>query len=46
MNKQLIPQHQLGFRSKHLSIEQIHRIVDIEQNTFEVKKYGLAVFIY
>jgi hypothetical protein len=35
--KNLIPNHQFGFRSKHSTIDQVHRITNIIENTLEKK---------
>ena len=32
----LIPEHQFGFRKKHGTIEQVHRVVDVINTAFEV----------
>ena len=42
---ELIPNHQFGFRAKHSTIDQIHRITDIVSNAFEEKKVCSAVFL-
>ena len=34
----LIPDHQFGFRKKHGTIEQVHRVVDVINKAFEDKK--------
>ena len=41
----LIPDHQFGFRKKHGTIEQVHRVVDVINTAFEDKKYCTAVFL-
>lgn len=41
----LIPEHQFGFRNKHSTTEQVHRIVSEVRKTFEEKKYCSAVFL-
>lgn len=43
--KQLIPTHQFGFRNKHSTIEQVHRIVNIIEKSLEGKKVCSAVFL-
>lgn len=43
--KQIIPTHQFGFREKHSTIDQIHRITEVIENTFEEKKVCSAVFL-
>lgn len=41
----VIPNHQFGFREKHSTIEQVHRIVNTIHETFEKKQYCSAVFL-
>lgn len=41
----LIPTHQFGFRCKHSTIDQVHRITNIIENTLEEKKVCSAVFL-
>ena len=41
----IIPEYQFGFRHKHGTPEQCHRIVDVITNTFERKQYCSAVFL-
>ncbi|KAL1462246.1 hypothetical protein WDU94_014097 [Cyamophila willieti] len=41
----LITDHQFGFRSKHSTIEQVHRLVDQIEKTLEEKKVCSAVFL-
>lgn len=43
--KAIIPNHQFGFRKKHGTIEQIHRIVETINHTFEHNKYCTAAFL-
>ncbi|KAL4090127.1 hypothetical protein QTP88_025026 [Uroleucon formosanum] len=43
--KQLIPEHQFGFRSKHSTIEQVHRVTNIINKALEEKKYCCGVFL-
>lgn len=43
--KNLIPEHQFGFRQKHSTIEQVHRLVEKINSTFEKKEYCSAVFL-
>jgi len=38
--KTLIPNHQFGFRSKHSTIDQVHRITNIVENALEEKKFA------
>lgn len=40
-----IPQHQFGFRKKHNTIEQIHRMVNKINEALERKKYVLRYFL-
>ena len=42
---QIIPMHQFGFRKKHSTTEQVHRIVTLIRKTFEDKQYCSALFI-
>lgn len=41
----LIPEHQFGFRQKHATVEQVHRIVEEISNDLENKRYCSAVFL-
>lgn len=41
----IIPSHQFGFRKHHGTIEQVHRLVETIQDTFENKKYCTAAFL-
>lgn len=41
----IIPEHQFGFRSKHGTPEQCHRVVKEITNSLEDKKYCTAVFL-
>jgi len=43
--KNLILNHQFGFRGKHSIIDQVHRIMSIIENTLEEKKVYSAVFL-
>lgn len=43
--KKLIPFHQFGFREKHGTIEQIHRVVDVVAKDLEQKRYCSAAFL-
>ena len=43
--KNLIPNHQFGFRSKHSTIDQVHRITNIIENALEEKKICFAIFL-
>lgn len=42
---QFILEHQFGFRSKHSTIDQVHRIIDLIETTFEKKKVCSAVLL-
>lgn len=41
----IIPQHQFGFRAKHSTTEQVHRIVSFIRKSFEKKQYCTALFL-
>lgn len=41
----LIPDHQFGFRQKHATIDQIHRLITVIDETFESKRYCASVFL-
>lgn len=43
--KKLIPNHQFGFRQKHATVEQVHRVVNKISNDLEDKKYCSAAFL-
>lgn len=43
--KQLIPSHQFGFREKHSTIDQVHRIAYSIEEALEQKKVCSAVFL-
>lgn len=43
--RQLVPDHQYGFRKKHNTIEQMHRLVDKVNASLERKQYCSAVFL-
>ncbi|KAI5720084.1 hypothetical protein M8J77_001627 [Diaphorina citri] len=45
VEKRLIPDHQFGFRKKHSTIEQVHRLVHIIEKSLEEKKVCSAVFL-
>lgn len=40
-----LPLHQFGFRQKHSTIDQVHRVVNIIQESLESRKYCPAVFL-
>jgi hypothetical protein len=44
-NNRLIPNHQFGFRQRHSTIEQTHRIVQRINGALENKKYCSAAFL-
>ncbi|KAF7383911.1 hypothetical protein HZH68_014668 [Vespula germanica] len=41
----LIPDHQFAFRKQHLTIQQIHRLVDHIRKDLEDKRYFSAIFL-
>lgn len=43
--KDIIPQHQFGFRNKHGTIEQIHKITNCIKSALEDSKYCTGVFL-
>lgn len=43
--RQLIPEHQFGFRERHATIEQVHRVVRKINKDIENQKYCTAVFL-
>ena len=43
--KNLIPNHQFGFRSKHSTIDQVHRITNIIEKALEEENVCSAVFL-
>jgi hypothetical protein len=43
-NNRLIPNHQFGFRQRHSTIEQTHRIVQRINEALENKQYCSAAF--
>ena len=42
---QIIPDHQFGFRHKHATIEQVHRIISTIHRALENKHYCTAAFL-
>lgn len=44
-NRNLIPDHQFGFRSKHATIDQVHRITDCIEKALEEKLVCSTVFL-
>jgi len=45
VRKNLIPDHQFGFRSKHSTIDQVHRITNVIEKVLEEKKVCAAIFL-
>ncbi|CAK9820324.1 RNA-directed DNA polymerase from mobile element jockey [Anthophora plagiata] len=45
IEQNLIPSHQFGFRNKHATIEQIHRLINEITHTPEHKQYCTALFV-
>lgn len=43
--KNLIPTHQFGFRNKHSTTDQVHRITDTIEKAYEEKKIYSATFL-
>ena len=43
--KQLVPDYQSGFRNKHATVDQVHRITDVIERSLEEKKICSAVFL-
>lgn len=43
--RSIIPEHQFGFRERHGTVEQVHRLVKIINRTFENKEYCSAAFL-
>ena len=43
--KKLIPDHQFGFRNKHSTIEQMHRLINEIVITLENKQYCAVLFV-
>lgn len=41
----IVPDHQFGFRRKHSTIQQVHRITNLIRRAFENKQYCSALFI-
>jgi hypothetical protein len=44
-NRRLLPDHQFGFRRRHFTIDQTHRIVHKINEALETKQYCSAVFL-
>lgn len=43
--RHLVPNHQFGFRQKHSTIDQVHRITDIIEKALEGKQICSAIFL-
>lgn len=43
--RNIIPEHQFGFREKHSTVEQVHRVVHRIRKSLEEKEYCSAVFL-
>lgn len=43
--KHIIPDHQFGFRCKHSTIDQVHRLVDKIMESLEAKAYCASAFL-
>jgi hypothetical protein len=43
--KEIIPHHQFGFRRRHSTIEQVHRITQVIKEDLENKRYCSAAFL-
>ena len=43
--KQLIPDHQFGFRKQHSTIDQVHRITNVIERSLEGKKICSVIFL-
>jgi len=43
--KNLIPDHQFGFRHQHSTIDQVHQITNIIEQSLEEKKVCLTIFL-
>jgi len=43
--KQIIPTHQFGFRNKHWTIDQVHRITTVIEKTLGEKKVCSTIFL-
>lgn len=44
-SKNIIPEHQFGFREQHSTIDQVHRITDVIEKTLEEKKVCSTIFL-
>ena len=45
IEKGTIPDHQFGFRQKHATVEQVHRITTVIHNTLESHEYCTATIL-
>lgn len=43
--RHIFPNHQFGFRSRHSTIDQVHRITDVIERSLEEKKICATVFL-
>lgn len=43
--KDIVPDHQFGFRSAHSTIQQVHRVVNVVASTLEEKSHCSAAFL-
>ncbi|XP_045453923.1 fatty acid synthase-like [Melitaea cinxia] len=43
--RDIIPQHQFGFRKHHSTVEQVHRVYDSIRHCLETKQYCSAAFL-
>lgn len=43
--RHLLPSHQFGFREKHSTIEQVHRVTNVIEKTLENKKICSGIFL-
>lgn len=45
IDNKAIPDHQFGFREKHSTTQQIHRVVNLIEDTLEKKRVCVAIFL-
>lgn len=43
-DEKILPDHQFGFRSRHSTIHQLHRVVDFLASALERKEFATAIF--
>lgn len=43
--RKLIPNHQFGFRENHSTLDQVHRLTDLVERSFEQNKICSAIFL-